>query len=482
MKELYATYEEFGAKGDGVTDDFDAIVACHNYANEHRLPVKACDTATYYISGKAQHATIKTDVDFGKANFVIDDRAVEDRRANVFVVESDFTPFPVEIASLKKTDKQVDFPHEGRVMVTVTNDHHNIFIRQGLNQNNGVPQHEQFVVDETGSIESTLNWDYDEITSATARRIDDEPITLRGGIFTTIANRAPSLYTYYNRGINVVRANVTLCNMEHYVEGEGDHGAPYNYFFGFNNTYNATFKNIVMTPRFTFYTASKIPGKDVPMGSYDLGGGNSIKISLIGIRQTKDIMDKCYWGLIGTNYCKEFYLDDCIMSRFDAHQGATDVTIRNCSFGHQSLCLIGHGRCEIENTTVYGPAFVRLRLDYGCHWDGTLSMKNCIWKPAATDRDLEIFVARNEGQHDFGYTAKMPHRIEIDGLEILDGAEEKEFGVYVLPVYTKEATEQAPHAYVPAKELSFRNIRTESGRDVLPVKDAALYPDLVIEA
>lgn len=480
MKNRYVTYEEFGAKGDGVTDDFDAIVACHDYANEHKLPVKACDTATYYIGGKAQHATIKTDVDFGRAKFLIDDRAVENRSENVFVVESDFTPYPVSLSSLKKTDKQVDFPHEGRVMVTVTNKNHNIFIREGLNQNNGVPQHELFVVDEAGNIESTLNWDYDEITSAVAKRIDDEPITLRGGIFTTIANEEPSLYTYYCRGISVFRANVTLCDMAHYVEGEGDHGAPYNYFFGFNNTYNATFKNIVMTPRFTFYTPSKIPGKDVPMGSYDLGGGDSIKISLIGIRQTKDIMDKRYWGLIGTNYCKEFYLDDCVMSRFDAHQGATDVTIRNSVFGHQSLSLIGHGRCEIENTTVYGPAFIRLRLDYGCHWDGTISMKNCTWKPSATDRELVIISAQNRGLHDFGYTAKMPDRIEIDGLEILDGAEPKEFGVYVLPSYTEEASEQVPHPYVPTGELSYRNIRTESGCDILPVKDPVLYPNLII--
>ena len=481
MDTQYVTYEQFGAKGDGVTDDFDAIIACHDYANEHRLPVKACDTATYYIGGKAQHATVKTDVDFGKAKFLIDDRALENRSENVFVIGSDFAPFPVAISSLKKTDTQVDFPHEGRVMVTVTNKNHNIFIREGLNQNNGVPQHELFVVDESGHIESTLNWDYDEITSTVAKRIDDEPITLRGGIFTTIANQEPSFYKYHCRGINVIRSNVTLCDMAHYVDGEGEHGAPYNYFFGFNNTYNATFKNILMTPRFTFYTPSKIPGKDVPMGSYDLGGSDSIKISLIGIRQSKDIMDKRYWGLIGTNYCKEFYLDDCVMSRFDAHQGATDVTIKNSSFGHQSLSLIGHGRCEVENTTAYGPAFVRLRLDYGCHWDGTLTIKNCTWRPSVASSEPVVISAKNQGQHDFGYTAKMPYRIEIDGLKIHDGSDSQAACVYVLPSYAEEANGQAPHAYVPTKKLSFRNIQVESGCDVAPMKNPELYPNLVIE-
>ena len=42
----FVTYEEFGAVGDGKTDDIDAIVAAHEYANANLLPVKASDDAT----------------------------------------------------------------------------------------------------------------------------------------------------------------------------------------------------------------------------------------------------------------------------------------------------------------------------------------------------------------------------------------------------------------------------------------------------
>ena len=45
----YVTYEEFGAKGDGVTDDFAALFAAHKYANENGLDVRANDDAHYYI-------------------------------------------------------------------------------------------------------------------------------------------------------------------------------------------------------------------------------------------------------------------------------------------------------------------------------------------------------------------------------------------------------------------------------------------------
>ena len=36
----FITYERFGARGDGKTDDIDAIIAAHEYANEHNLPVR----------------------------------------------------------------------------------------------------------------------------------------------------------------------------------------------------------------------------------------------------------------------------------------------------------------------------------------------------------------------------------------------------------------------------------------------------------
>ena len=45
-------YSDFGAKGDGKTDDIDAIAAAHAFANQHGLLVKADEGATYYIAGK----------------------------------------------------------------------------------------------------------------------------------------------------------------------------------------------------------------------------------------------------------------------------------------------------------------------------------------------------------------------------------------------------------------------------------------------
>lgn len=72
-KPKFITYEKYGAKGDGVTDDMPAIVAAHAAANEKGLPVKAKAGKTYYIGNTSLTAEIRTDTDFGKASFIIDD-------------------------------------------------------------------------------------------------------------------------------------------------------------------------------------------------------------------------------------------------------------------------------------------------------------------------------------------------------------------------------------------------------------------------
>lgn len=88
----YITYEMFGAKGDGVTDDYDAIVLAHEAANERNLPVKARAGANYYIGhmgyfltpvedGKSRNlekgALIMTNTDWTGAKFTIDDSKLQ---------------------------------------------------------------------------------------------------------------------------------------------------------------------------------------------------------------------------------------------------------------------------------------------------------------------------------------------------------------------------------------------------------------------
>jgi len=136
----WVRYSDFGARGDGKTDDIDAIAATHAVANQYLLSVKADEGATYYIGGKERAAIIRTNTDFGTAAFIIDDTEVQNRGASVFIVSSALQPIKLEtISSLKRNQQKIDQSLPGACLVTVTNANVKRYIRYGLNQNNGSP-------------------------------------------------------------------------------------------------------------------------------------------------------------------------------------------------------------------------------------------------------------------------------------------------------------------------------------------------------
>ena len=463
--EKYLTYEQFGAAGDGATDDFDAIIACHEQANKIGATVKASDGARYYIK-KIATAVIKTDVDFGSAEFIIDDVDVPlDRRgANIFNVVSDYKKISLDIKSFKKDLGRLEFPHTGNAYVKLVDATRPQFIRKGLNKNAGKPMTDAFVVDGDGNVKNRVNYDYDNITEAFYKCIDDTPITVKGGKFTTVANRAESFYNYHGRGFGVQRCNVTLENITHTVTGELDHGAPYAGFIAVNESVNVTLRNCMLTPHFIYWTPSKEPGKLVPMGSYDINFGNSLNCTISGIRQTVNIHDNRYWGLIHTNFCKDLLVENCVMSRYDAHEGVTNVVIRNCEFGHQKVNLIGYGEALLENCIMTGANIFHLRGDYGSFWNGNITLRCCTLNAVNPNGDCCIFWAYNEGDHYFGYDCAMPTVLTLENVTINDEKIAPNKDVFLLPKYDSFKISDKPYPYTTTKKLVVKNLSISTGR------------------
>ena len=207
------SYSDFGAKGDGISDDIDAIAATHEFANQHNLEVVADSGATYYIGGKDQTVNILTDTDFGSASFIIDDTDVENRNAHIFSVNSILKPFkPENITSLKRFQNKIDVSLPGSGIVVVNDSNVKRYIRFGPNQNDGSSQTDLFVVDKNGNVDGNtpVIWDFNHITDITILPIDEKQLKITGGHFTTLANRDESKYTYYARGISINRSNVLV--------------------------------------------------------------------------------------------------------------------------------------------------------------------------------------------------------------------------------------------------------------------------------
>ncbi|NND35040.1 MAG: hypothetical protein HKN76_20810 [Saprospiraceae bacterium] len=469
----FVRYISFGAKGDGKSDDMDAIAATHAYANQEGLNVKADAGATYYISGKERTAVIQTDTDFGAAAFIIDDTEVQNRNAAIFTVSSSLQAFePEGIASLKRDQKKINVALPGTCLITVTDSTVRRYIRFGLNQNNGAPQTDIFVLDKNGQVDmdAPIIWDFDQITEISALPMDEKTLNITGGRFTTIANQAESKYTYYSRNIAIRRSNVVVDGLEHHVTGEGEHGAPYGGFLNIRDCANVIVKNTVLTGHKTYRTIGSA-GKPVSMGSYDISVSRAVNISFVNCSQTNDINDRTYWGILGSNYCKNLLYDQCTFSRFDAHMGVANATIRNSKLGHMGINAIGSGLLTVENSTIYGRSLINLRTDYGSTWQGEFLIRDCVFVPASGNTtSASLIGGSNAGQHDFGYTCYMPKRITIENLHIDDSNHPEDYqGPAIFSDFNPEMTADSyveKFPYVRTKEVILRNVTTASGMDL----------------
>ena len=461
----FVCYEEFGAVGDGIHDDMPAIAACHEYANEKRLAVRAKDGAEYYIGKRAITVKIMTDTYFGSAKFTIDDRLLEDHAKPCFDVCSSYEPFTPEITSVKAGQKKIDFPHEGDVFVRLSGDpEHRVYIRKGLNMNEGTIPADNFIVDKDGNVLTQINWDYPVISEAWAKRVDDEPITIEGGVFTTISNQWICEYNAHERGFLITRSNVTIKNLLHLTKGElPDHGAPYGGFMNIGRSYNVTLENVTLTPRKAYQMESYLPGQMVWMGTYDLGMGNAIATKLINLKQTLPLDEPGYWGVMGTNFCKDMYIEGCDLSRFDAHCGITNCTIKNSTLA--GLNLIGFGRFVIEDSVVTATQFIRMRPDYGSFFKGDIEIKNCVWRPEFS-KDLTLITAFNEGDHYFGYDCKLADTITVDGLEIDDSKCPPDKKVFLFSSYDNNFEKGKPYPYAVPDKITVRNAHVASGKKI----------------
>ena len=413
-KSVWLKYSDFGAAMDGVQDDYDAIRRTHEAANiEPRHKVRADDSAKYYVkklSGGA--ATIMTDTYFGNAEIIIDDREVDntdatraERGAHLFLVANDYNVTytldddPLEI--IKRINENggvhrdtktlpLNLGYDALIMPIIES--RKIYRRWGHSGRTGPgsPQTEVVFVNANNEIseETPLLFDYPAIEKINIFRADPAPITICGGLFRQIATRADMPWAYVNRGFWIQRSNVTFDGLVHYVENQplgsatrtdengqpiyNDGGPNYNGFLFPHHSNNLLVKNVKLSGRVHYR-----------QGSYDVGGAYANKIifkncSQYNMFEEEDKMFRetgGYWGIQGTNGCKNVEYIDCDLSRFDAHAGVVNFKISGCRIG--IINAVGGGTALIENSTIYNARVIGLREDYAASWEGEIIVRNC---------------------------------------------------------------------------------------------------------
>lgn len=474
MSEKIVTYEEFGAVGDGVADDFLALRAAHAYANENGLCVKGAPNKKYRIhetvvDGAVEKIVIKTDTDWQGAEIIIDDSDLapwDERKMHlhhVIEVESDYDQFVIEDeATLKRLvgigdgTKKIDLKLGYPALLILLNKNHRVFKRYGKaygSQILGAYQSELIVVDGEGNVDESTEFmfDYNDLTSVTVIRTDIKPITVGNGIVTTLACRTglsriedgdpKNYYHYYFRGITVHRSHTTVKNVHHRVLGEvtleeqagGLLGPSYYGFFNGSEADEVTFLDCILQGRRYYHV----------QGTYDFSGRMVNKIRLINCHQSNFYLEnekgetvtsmaiseltgwRICWGIGGTNYCKNMEYIGCTLSRFDAHAGLVNGKIIDTKINF--IALTGKGFMELRGVKLIniGGAshvdrnLVYLRDDYGSDWQGEVLIKDCEIDTEVDDFDLFNFTYAN---HDFGYKCYLPSAT-IDNLRLTNGNE-----------------------------------------------------------
>ena len=489
------SYMDFGANGDGKTDDLAAIIATHEYANRYRVSVKADAGKTFYIGVSAKGATIKTNTDFTGASFVIDDRKVpmELRGVPIFTVAPDLESY--ELDSLKtlnvgQTNIGVTLPQDSVIVVTEAGTKR--YIRKGYNaDNDGVDQNEILIVDRNGHIseDSPVIWEYSNITSATVIPIDQEPLVIKGGTFTTVASDYVQISGYYKRGFLITRSNVTVEGVTHYIENEGIDGAPYDGFMVMQECCNITLKDCVFTPHRTYYWTNQ-SGVHTSVGTYDILPKRVANLTLKNCKQSVDILDQKYWGIIGSNLCKNIVFDECELSRFDAHMGVHNAKILNSKLGYLGIAITGSGELLVKNSTLYGDSLINLRDDYGSTWNGNITVQDCTWNPGSgkwlSEEYYSIVGGTNLQQHNFGYACYMPRNITIENLYIDDSKAMTSYkGVWLFdninPNRTSADAELSlPYDYYVTETVNIKGLTFASGKTLHKSVNEFMFRNVVV--
>ena len=470
----FITYEEYGAAGDGETDDFDAIIAAHEAANAADLPVRACKGAVYYIGASDKTAVIQTFTDWSGARFIIDDAQVAEKNYGcaVFHVASKLAPVPVTgVTALKKNQEklELDLPMPNGAVILVYDSTTMRFIREGANQNDGTAQTDVIVVDKDGNVDmrAPIVWDYDTITSITAYPMDEGTLTVRGGHFITVANQPETdAPPYCSRNIRVTRSNVVIDGVLHDVTGETDKGAPYNGFIVAWNCANVTVQNCQFSGH-RIYKYIGSAGTLVERGTYDINASSVANLTYKNCTQRNDMLDENLWGVMCSCFCKNLEFDGCALSRFDAHMGVANATVRNSVV--RAFSVTGFGLLLVENTKKIGSSFISLRPDYGSFWDGEIVIRNCEF--VTSGKTPSLIYAENSGLHDFGYPCMMPRKITVDGL-VIDDRDHPPFylGPYIFdksPASFPLFREASPFPYASTREVDIKGLTVKSGRFLL---------------
>jgi hypothetical protein len=364
-------------------------------------------------------------------------------------------------------------PYAGH-LISVVDAEDRIGIRAGSRYSKrGWAREELFYVEEEGRIIGDIAWQFQDITSITARPCGDTYLVIDGGGFR-LSGETPqgSGPGYHQNGFRVERSRTVIRHQWVGLEpGHRDNSLePRSGFYSLSGVYDVTLENIRAMP---WEKSRRDPAKAVQHGTYGIGGARMLNCTFRNLTAEAGWVS---WGVFGTNLNKNFRLENCRLNRVDVHFHCWNLYIRDCTIGFKGISVTGGGDLLIENTVRHGTSFVHFRPDYGAKWDGPIRLRNCTLK-ASSGGSISVLSCR-PSNFDYRYPIGFGRSVQIENMIIdYSAAPDSRSACWLMHVASFSKTSDGARLFFP-RQVEFRNIRVE-GRDqgvrLVKIADPAQY-------
>lgn len=393
------TYEQFGAKLDGVTDDTEAIRAAHNYANEHGFPVVQ-KNSVFVLNGEVE---VKTDLDLSGSTVITnwnDDEDIEYNRNNILyrvtgmdsqditdmVDQSEFEKGATFINGFKnvksgsitiKTNEVDMYRNDDGTIRTVLMNEPNVIIN-----------------DNTGDLLYPITMDFKN------------------------ANNFRVIWKPFEKRITIKLPNLILdnANIRTFVQIERNNVDVYGGSISEINTSPVigSIYDMIHIKECHDVTLNNVNCPHIGRERYEqYGRGYPVTLRMASKISIERFTQKSGWGGIDGNWYRDLYVNNSHVIGVNAHVRGYDVTVKNTTL-ESGVNFHGGGVLHIENVIHTGSrsdVVISTRLDYAGEFDGVIRVKNLITYKA-------MYIIHLQGvNYDCGRKVILPN-IDVDNITI----------------------------------------------------------------
>lgn len=388
-KGTYVTYEDFGAKLDGTTDDSAAIIACHEYANENGVPV-------VQIGGllKANfNADVKTD-----CNLQIELLVDADTPQRVYNIVPDSAQDFEYTGTVSQTDNQayVESLKGMSAAIKNENDAWSLGTRSGTSEE--IFHTQELAWDQQGFLITSPVFVPNEgtFTFTNVHSLYEKAIAFEGLNISVDKNGQAGFYDiiYCSRNNTTIK-NITCTSSNLPIASSTSVGFG---LFEIDRCCNVTVENIF---------ANNNSSQPASYWSYVFYARRTFNVKFINCVTVGG------WGCVGSHFNDCTTFDKCVSNRFDNHYGVFGYfNIANCELNGIAEINVGYGNANVViQNTVFNPtihSFYRIgsRDDFAYTFSGKYTIDNCTFNDIEDDNNnnnVIILASECEAYKEFPY-------------------------------------------------------------------------------